>query len=129
LSKPGKPYGPDEGKIREEYTYCTDGVDHPLGDTLYYWWDWGDSMSSGWTGPYMSGESACANHTWTAEGVYEIRVKARDTFGKETEWSDPLPVTMPRNRISTSPLSLYLLEKLLESFPLLGRILASWSVI
>jgi hypothetical protein len=35
-------------------------------------------------------------HNWTERGEYEIRVKAKDTWGNESEWSDPLVVTMPK---------------------------------
>jgi len=33
-------------------------------------------MTSGWIGPYISGETVTANHTWNKRGSYEIKVKA-----------------------------------------------------
>jgi len=48
----------------------------------------------GSAGPYASGESVTASHTWTAAGRYDIRVKARDSFGAESDWSEPLTVKM-----------------------------------
>ncbi len=48
-----------------------------------------------------SGEIYEVNHTWDEKGEYEIRVKAKDEHGAESEWSDPLPVSMPRNKLST----------------------------
>jgi hypothetical protein len=36
--------------------------------------------------------------SWTSKGTYEIKVKAQDEYGEESEWSDPLTVSMPRNK-------------------------------
>jgi len=52
-------------------------------------------MTSGWIGPYVSGETVMANHTWSKRGSYEIKVKAMDEHGLVSEWSDPLPISMP----------------------------------
>jgi len=50
---------------------------------------------SGWLGPYASGETAEASHAWTEGANYSIRVKAKDDRDLESDWSDPLPVSMP----------------------------------
>ena len=97
---PGKPYeiaGPYSGTPGIEYEFCTFAFD-PDGSDLYYWFDWGDETNSGWIGPYASGELACANHTWDKKGMYEIRVKAKNYYGLQSEWSDPLIVNMPRSK-------------------------------
>ena len=39
--------------------------------------------------PYNSGENGYATHKWLADGNYEIKVKAKDSFGSESEWSEP----------------------------------------
>jgi len=44
---------------------------------------------------------------------YEIRVKAKDIWGYESDWSDPLPVSMPKTYENTL---LVLLENLNEWF-------------
>ena len=36
-----------------------------------------------------------AKHTWTVKISYNIKVKAKDIYDKESVWSDPLPITMP----------------------------------
>ncbi|GAI41845.1 unnamed protein product, partial [marine sediment metagenome] len=67
------------------------------GDQVYYKWDWGDGSYSDWLGPYASGDETSATHTWS-QGGYNIKVKAKDIRGYESEWSDPLEVSMPKNQ-------------------------------
>ncbi|MCD6108537.1 MAG: hypothetical protein J7J89_03585, partial [Thermoplasmata archaeon] len=57
--------------------------------------DWGDGTNSGWLGPYNSGETVEASHSWSEKGEYSIKVKAKDINGLESEWSDPLVISMP----------------------------------
>ncbi len=90
--------GPTKGKVDKIYTYTASTSD-PDGDKLYYLFDWGDGNFSGWLGPYNSGETVNVSYSWSTKGNYEIRVKAKDTYGMESEWSDPLPVSMPRERL------------------------------
>jgi hypothetical protein len=107
-NKPDKPDGPNKGKPGKEYTYCTVTTD-PEGDDVYYWFDWGDGKNSGWVGPFPSGQIVCENHTWVKKGTYEIKVKAKNTIGLQSDWSDPLSVSMPRSK------TLFL--NILEKFP------------
>ena len=116
--KPARPYGQAEGDISVEYDYVSSAVD-PDGDEVYYLFDWGDGSNSGWLGPYYSGEDCYASHTFTTSGEYWIKVKAKDTYGLQSSWSDPLGVRMPRGRA----LQLPLLEKIFERFPNLFSIL------
>lgn len=94
--KPETPDGPTEGKIRtESYLYNTSTIDVD-GHDLYYIFDWGDGKTSE-VGPYISGEIASASHIWNRKGSYVIKVKARDEYGEESVWSDPLSITMPKS--------------------------------
>jgi hypothetical protein len=93
-NKPSKPSGPSTGKPGEECTYHSQTRD-PEESQLHYLFDWGDGTDSGWLGPYDSGETCGASHIWTRQGTYTIRVKAKDLQGYESEWSEPLPVSMP----------------------------------
>ncbi|UCD14686.1 MAG: PKD domain-containing protein, partial [Thermoplasmatales archaeon] len=69
-----------------EYTiYIT--FEDPDGDLLYLWVDWGDGNMSGWLGPYNSGETVSFTHWWTKTGIYEIKMKVKDVYGNESEWS------------------------------------------
>jgi len=118
-NKPNKPSGETSGKAGEEYTYSTTTTD-PDGDQVWYKWDWGDE-TSGWDGPYDSGDTVTASHIWDEKGDYNIKVKAKDVHGEESPWSDPLPITMPKNKAIN--LFLLFLERLIERFPILERIL------
>ena len=92
-SKPSCPEGEINGKAGSEYNYTTSAVDLD-GDSIYYKWDWGNGQSK-WFGPYKSGEKVKVSHSWNKRGNYEIKVKAKDIYGKESEWSDTLTITMP----------------------------------
>jgi hypothetical protein len=96
--QPQRPSGEVSGKIKTTYTYSTQTTDAD-GDQVYYLWDWGDGNFSEWLGPFTSGATATAEKSWTKKGTYSIRVKAKDVYGNESNWSDPLAVTMPRNQI------------------------------
>jgi len=110
-NKPEKPSGPAKGKPGTSYLYTTNTVD-PDEDQVYYQWSWGDGNFSSWLGPYESGETASASHTWTTKGTYNVRVRAKDPSGQESEWSDPLSVTMPRDRLTIKSLFQFLLEQI-----------------
>jgi hypothetical protein len=121
-NKPQEPTGKIQGRKGNEYTYSTSAVD-PEGDQVRYEWDWGDGTTSGWVGPYDSGVTVEANHTWEERGYYEIKVRAKDTSGLISDWSDPLSISMPYNKRSIS-LFIQILERLMERFPLLEQILS-----
>ncbi len=85
--------GPSDGKKEVEYTYNITSSDLQ-GQQVYFFIEWGDDSDSGWIGPYDSGETITAAHTWSSTGDFTIRVKAKDTQDEESEWGT-LPVTMP----------------------------------
>jgi subtilisin family serine protease len=116
---PNKPVitGPTHGKYLLEYTYNVTNTD-PDGDDLYYLFDWGDGRYSQWVGPFNSGATGSASHGWIQQGKYEVKVKARDSYGVESPWSDPLIVTMPRNRAING-----FFQWFLEQFPILQKTL------
>jgi PKD domain-containing protein len=118
--KPETPSGSSSGKAGEQYTYTCTATD-PDGDQLHYLFDWGDGSDSGWIGPINSGDIVTASHTWAEKTDYEIKVKAKDTHGEESPWSDPLPITMPKNK-AINPFLLFL-ERFMERFPILEQIL------
>ncbi len=121
--KPAVPEGINSGKSNITYFYTTSTID-PEGDRIYYLFDWGDGTDSGWRGPYHSGEEANASHKWAKRGTYDIRVKAKDEHGAQSLWSDPLSVSMPKNKIiDIKTLFLQLLKDYSNLFPLLRQIL------
>jgi len=102
---PNKPniYGPDNGTTNVEYTFCTDTITDPEGDSLYCSWDWDDGNISGWLGPYSSGQTICASHKWTQPGIYCITLKLKDVYGMESKSSDPFCITIVENQPPTKP--------------------------
>lgn len=94
--------GPASGESGREYTYTTITTD-PNGDQVWYMWDWGDGSFSEWLGPYNSGDTCEAPHTWDEKGTYNIVVRAKDEHDAKSDWSDPLSVSMPRNRAIQTP--------------------------
>jgi hypothetical protein len=96
-NKPNTPDGPGSGQPGIEYTYSSSTSD-PDGDQLYYLFDWGDGTDSGWKGPFNSGEAISESHSWDSRGNYEIRVKAKDDSDVESQWSNSLPINMPKNK-------------------------------
>jgi len=119
---PSRPSGNSSGNTNDEYTYTTSTID-PDGDQVYYKWDWGDGTTTEWYGPYSSGEECHTSHTWTLRGNYEIKVKSKDTNGGESDWSDPLPITMPYSFNRPLPqLLVLLLERFPNAFPLLRQL-------
>ncbi len=93
-NKPNVPSGPCLGKPGILFTYETSTID-PNGGLVYYMWDWDDGTPLTWTGPFNSGQTATASHIWSAKGIYNIKVKAKDITGANSVWSDPLPIIMP----------------------------------
>jgi len=95
---PDRPSGPSSGKPGVEYLFTTSTID-PDGDDVFYMWRWGDGNYSDWLGPHDSGVTASATHIWGETGNYQVRVKAKDINGAETDWSEPLPISMPVNKL------------------------------
>jgi len=92
--KPQRPSGQTNGNVGETYLYSTQTTD-PDEDQVYYMWDWGDGTTSDWIGPFASGATATATYSWTEQGTYSIKVKAKDINDDESAWSDPLSINMP----------------------------------
>lgn len=90
---PDRPYGSSTEEPGEQCVFITSTVDSD-GDQIYYMWDWDDGNMSDWLGPYGSGVEAGISHIWDDEGIYEVRVKAKDTYNNESGWSDPFTVTI-----------------------------------
>jgi hypothetical protein len=120
--KPNRPNGPSSGKINVEKTYTAYTTD-PDGDDIFYLFDWGDYSNSGWLGPYASGNSCEASHIWTTQGSYQIKVKAKDIHGVQSEWSDPLTISMSRTKVKTLPDLAEWLQNMIEKFPRMEKLL------
>ncbi len=94
--------GPDSGVINEMYTFHAVTTE-PDGENIYYFFDWGDGSNSGWLGPYNSGQEGVAQKSWSAEGTYTVRAKAKDINQVSSGWSTPLVVTIMTDRPPNVP--------------------------
>jgi len=109
--------GQINGIIETEYEYKFKSTS-PLGRDVYYYIEWGDGSKKDWFGPFNSGEEVTVSHSWSEQGTYTIKARAKDTENLWGPWGE-LMVTMPRDKsISNS-----LLLKFLERYPLLNILL------
>jgi hypothetical protein len=120
--KPNRPTGSTEGKPNVEYMYKTSTIDVD-GDKIYYNFSWGDGTYSGWIGPFNSGSEAFTRHAWAEKETYNITVKAKDTKGDESEWSEPLSVTIPVKVSLSHPILQWFYHILINRFPFIGALL------
>jgi hypothetical protein len=82
---PETPSGQTVVSSKQNYTFTT-SADDPNGDPVHLMWDFGDEIT-GWVGPYDSGAEAAMGHTWPDSGVYQVKVKAKDSGDLEGDWS------------------------------------------
>ena len=95
-STPSKPSGPTSCSINKTCYYSTSATD-PDGDLIKYGWDWnGDGTVDEWTNLKAFGTTIQA-HSWTEEGTYNVKVKAKDEYGEESAWSNSLTVNVTLN--------------------------------
>ncbi len=91
---PDIPAGPIRGIAGVDYIYTTQTSD-PNGNFIKYGWDWdGDLIVDTWTTFIQSGVEISTHHIWSEHGMYTIRVKANDTYGLESDWSEPFQIKM-----------------------------------
>lgn len=88
-----KPVGPTEGETGVEITFSTGTID-PNENDIYYNFTWGDGTDSGWLGPYGSGITIETTHSYSTEGIYYVKVIARDIYKEPSDWSSSLQITI-----------------------------------
>jgi hypothetical protein len=111
--------GPNSGKPNTNYDFTFNSTDPDGDDIDEYIVTWGDDTGDETiSGPFASGVEITGNHTWTNDGTYTIKAKAKDVYGGESQWTE-FKITIPRNR-ATSNLWYHCF---LERFPLLERLL------
>ena len=107
-------YGPESGNIGTEYEYSFAIFYEDA--HIYLLVDWGDGNNTDWIS-VLPENYIDLLHTWSKEGKYTIRAKAKDEC-REGQWTE-FEVTMPRAKsISNS-----LLLRFLERYPLLNILL------
>jgi outer membrane protein assembly factor BamB len=108
------------GTTGDEYEYTFKSTS-PVGRGLYYYINWGDGGKKDWFGPFSSGEEATASHTWTNQGTYTIKARAKDTENLWGPWGE-LTVTMPRDKPIQNPI-LNWLHSHPNMFPIIRQLL------
>ncbi|MCX6665895.1 MAG: PQQ-binding-like beta-propeller repeat protein [Euryarchaeota archaeon] len=105
---PAVPTGPSSEATEKDvlYTFYVTPTTDSDGDQIFYNFSWGDDTYSDWIGPVDSGATLSATHMWTLPGSYDIKVKAKDIYDAESEWSHPLEITIPNQ--SSEPAQLQL---------------------
>jgi hypothetical protein len=83
----GKPTlnGPTYMEANVEYEFSFSSID-PEGELVYYKFSWGDGTESNWLGPFESGSIVTVKHTWSNSGSYNVKVKAKNENGIESDW-------------------------------------------
>jgi hypothetical protein len=101
-SAPSAPVGPNKGTYNKMYSFSSSATE-PDGESIFYIFDWGDGNKSNWLGPYSSGQTVTESHSWENLGDYEIRVKAKDINGAQSQWSNPLNISIVENQFPNKP--------------------------
>jgi hypothetical protein len=98
--------GPTEGKIKETQVYYITVTDPDEDDKLLKLEvDFGDGIISedcGCNIPWENGEIIEMEHIWKNQGNYQVKARVADASNVWSEWSEPLSVIMPKNRIFSS---------------------------
>jgi lysophospholipase L1-like esterase len=97
---PDTPIGVGVGYALSPYSYSTSAND-PDGDQVKYTFDWDDGTTSV-TSLVNSSTVASASHTWNNTGIYQVKAKATDSNGLDSEWSNTISVSIV-NRPPNAP--------------------------
>lgn len=95
---PAVPSGPITGYTDEMYSYSTSGFDTD-DDSIKYFFDWGDG-SGNWTSFVSSSTLVELSHVWNTADVYQVRVKAEDEHGAQSDWSSEISVNISHRSLN-----------------------------
>jgi hypothetical protein len=100
---PSKPVlsGPSSGKAGMTYTWNVVSSE-PDNESVYYWVDWGDNSPSQWVGPYPPGIPQPVDHSYSMQGIYSIKAKAKDIYHSQGGWSDVYQVNINESDLAVS---------------------------
>jgi hypothetical protein len=93
------PKGSIVDSIYKKYDYLTKANDID-GDSVSYFFDWGDSTVSVWSEFYVPDTQITASHSWNQPGDFIIKVKAKDTKETFSKWSNTLKISVVGKIIS-----------------------------
>ena len=112
--------GPSSGNARTQYEYTISSTDQD-NDFIYYAVDWDDGSIQEGIGPHNSGEEIVLEHTWNRQGSYNVKVKAVDDWGLQSDWTT-ISVSMPKNKKIDRPLVEFI-KQIIHLFPNFGQVL------
>jgi rhodanese-related sulfurtransferase len=95
----------------------------PDNDKIFLYIDWGDGTFEGWIGPYNSSEEVKISHTYTEQGTFTVKAKAKDIFKEEGPWGI-LEIPIDQNR----PFYASFFSLFFYKFPFLGVFLRIISI-
>jgi len=122
--------GPSSGKIKETYTYYVTLSD-PDEDVLLIKIEinFGDGTTTcggcDGRGPWHSGDIVDFEHSWRRKGTFEVTGRVQDEHGVWSDWSDPLPITMPYTYKPIQQFLELLSQRFPNAFPVLRHLLGS----
>lgn len=93
--------GTIQGFIGEYYVYAASTTD-PNDYQVCFRCDWGDENISEWTSLVPSGAHATVTYSWENPGEYSVRIQAKNQYGLESFWSDPVHVTISNTSLGES---------------------------
>ena len=120
--------GPSSGTVKETYTYSVTVSDPDEADLiLNIQINFGDKIiecgGCDGLGPWQSGDVQVFEHSWSRIGTFDITGRAQDEHGAWSDWSDPLPITMPYTYNPIRQFYELLLEQFPNAFPILQHLL------
>ena len=113
--------GKQKDKTGEEYTVSVMFYDDEYHDGAIKI-DWDDGSDIEWSEYLGADQEYIFEHIWSQDGTYNIKVRAVDMFGAESEWGG-MEVKMPKKRSFEQPMMNLFLEKLFILFPWLEKII------
>jgi len=112
---PNKPTinGRTQGLRLIRYIFSAQATD-PDGDDVSYFFDWGDGYDSGWHDFVPSNTLLMDHHYWDVYGHYDVKVRAQDIYGADSEWAT-IRLNIPRGKTWSG---------FFDMFPIFQRILS-----
>jgi len=90
---PSTPAGPSIGSVNTQYSFTSSTTD-PDNDSIAIRFDWGNGDTSNWSPFVPSGQTVTAYHSWSSNGIYNIKAQAKDKNNASSNWSVEHSITM-----------------------------------
>uniref|UniRef100_A0A7C4CC84 PKD domain-containing protein n=1 Tax=candidate division WOR-3 bacterium TaxID=2052148 RepID=A0A7C4CC84_UNCW3 len=79
--------GPDSAGRGDTVWFNVRSVD-PEDGQISYMMDWGDTTADVWSYFFWSGDTVQRSHSYDSPGFFQVRCRARDIDGRQSDWSD-----------------------------------------